>query len=355
VALAFALVHPALVFLNDPAKLALLDFPHAPNRARFAVGSVIALLLLIATSVWRKQLRLGYEVWQLLHGALAIAVVGFALAHVAGVGYYAASPWQQVLWMMLAAFVVGDLLWVRIVKPLGLQRRPWVVDEVIAERGGSWTLMLRPEGHEGMRFEPGQFAWLFLDQSAFSPSPHPFSLSSSAERPDRIGFTIKARGDFTSKLGEVRPGTRAYVDGPYGLFTSDRSEGFGFVFIAGGVGITPMVSMLRTMADREDRRPCVLFYGSKDYDSVICREALDELAKRLELTLIHVLEEPPPDWQGERGRIDVALLRRRLPKRFERYRYFVCGPTAMMDALEEALVAAGIPDEHVHTERFDMV
>jgi predicted ferric reductase len=355
VALSFALVHPALVFLNDPAKLALLDFPHAPNRARFAVSSVLALLVLVATSIWRKRLRLGYEVWQLLHALLAVAVVSFGLAHMAGVFYYAASPWQQILWMALAAFVVGDLLWVRILKPLSLRRKPWVVDEVIAERGESFTVMLRPEGHEGMRFEPGQFAWLFLDQSAFSPSAHPFSLSSSAEHPERIGFTIKARGDFTSKVGAIAAGTRAYVDGPYGLFTSDQNEGFGFVFIAGGVGITPIVSMLRTMADREDRRPCVLIYGSKDWESVILRDDLSALKEKLSLTIVHVLERADEDWQGERGFIDLPLLKRHLPRRFERYRYFVCGPTPMMDAMEKALVLAGVPDEHVQTERFDMV
>jgi len=109
------------------------------------------------------------------------------------------------------------------------------------------------------------------------------------------------------------------------------------------------------MADREDTRPCMLIYGSRDWDSVIFREELAELEKKLRLTLVHVLEKSHAAWSGETGFIDAALLRRHLPKRFERFRYFVCGPVPMMDAMEHALVAVGVPDERVHTERFDMV
>jgi predicted ferric reductase len=355
VALLFALVHPILLFVDEPSKLALLNLPHAPNRARFASASVLSLLLLIASSVWRKTLKLSYELWQLLHGLLAIAVVGFALAHAAGVGYYSANRWQRALWLLMAAGIVGDMIWVRLLKPLRHLRRPWEVRDVIAERGDACTLVLAPVGHPGLRFEPGQFAWLMVEQNPFSLSQHPFSFSSSAEATPEVAFTIKARGDFTSSMKDVVKGARAYVDGPHGVFSSDQNEGFGFVFIAGGVGITPLMSMLRTMADREDRRPCLLFYGSHDWQSVTFREQLEELGQRLHLTLVHVLESPHDGWEGERGFIDVALLKRHLPKHFARYRYFACGPPAMMDAVEDALPQLGVPDEHIVTERFDMV
>jgi predicted ferric reductase len=355
VALVLAIAHPALVIVNDPTKLALLDFPHAPNRARFAVSSVAALLLLIATSVWRKRLRLRYETWQLLHGLLAVAVVGLAIAHMFGVGYYSASRWQRGLWLALGATLTGVIAWIRVIKPLRLMRRAWRVAEVRRERGDAWTVLLKAEGHDGLRFIPGQFGWLFVEQSPFAVSAHPFSFSSSAEKHDEVCMTIKARGDFTARIAELTPNTRAYVDGPYGSFSSDEHEGFGFVLIGGGVGITPLMSMLRTMADREDTRPCMLIYGSRDWDSVIFREELAELEKKLRLTVVHVLERSHAAWSGETGFIGAALLERHLPKRFERFRYFVCGPVPMMDAMEHALVAVGVPDERVHTERFDMV
>jgi predicted ferric reductase len=355
VALAFAVVHPLLVFVNDPAKLALLHWPTAPNRARFAVSATVLLLVLVATSVWRQRLRLRYEQWQLLHGVLALAIVGLALGHAAGVGYYAASTGQRLLWGALAVAVLGDVVWTRVWRPLWLQRRPWRVEEVIAERGSAATLVLRPEGHDGMRFQPGQFGWLLLEQSPFSFFPHPFSFSSSAEQPERLCITIKERGDFTRTIRATKAGARAYVDGPHGSFSPDHHEGYGFVLIGGGVGITPLMSILRTMKDREDVRPCLLLYGSKDEDSITFREELDALEKDLNLEVVHALEKPPAGWRGEEGFIDAAMLRRHLPKRAARYRCFICGPGPMMDAMEDALAAVGVPVEHIHSERFDMV
>jgi predicted ferric reductase len=206
-----------------------------------------------------------------------------------------------------------------------------------------------------MHFEPGQFGWLMLEQSPFSMSQHPFSFSSSAEQRTRLSITIKERGDFTSLVGKTPKGARAYVDGPHGLFSTDRHEGFGFFLIGGGVGITPLMSILRTMADRGDVRPCVLMYGSKDRDAITFRDELDALATKLNLTLVHALEDPPDGWEGERGFIDAAMLRRHLPAQMARFRCFICGPTPMMDAMEAALVEVGVPVPHIHSERFDMV
>lgn len=355
VALAFALAHPVLLFIEDPAKLALLDVIHAPNRARFAVGAIAAVLLIAAISVGRRALRLSYEKWQFLHGLLAVAVVGLSLAHAVGVGHYTGRPLTRALWIVLSAALVALLGWVRLVKPLLRLRHPWRVEEVRTERGGAWTLALSPQGHPGFRFQPGQFGWLIVGRSPFALTQHPFSFSSSAARDGRIEFTIKARGDFTSAIARVSPGTRAYVDGPYGLFTIDRHAEPGFVLIAGGVGITPLISMVRTMADRGDSRRLTLFYGTKDWEGVTFREDLEALAGRMKLTLVNVLEQPPEGWTGERGFITADLLRRHLPADFERLRYFVCGPVPMMDAMERELVSLGVADAQVVTERFDMV
>ncbi len=355
VALAFALVHPVLLFVEDPAKLRLLWFPTAPNRARYAAGATVALLLVAGLSIFRKRLGLRYETWQLTHGLLAVALIGLALAHAVGVGFYTGRLWPWILWVAISAALVALLGWVRIVKPLLRLRRPWRVEEVRAERGSAWTLVLAPVGHAGFRFQPGQFGWLIVGRSPFALTQHPFSFSSSAEDSGRIAFTIKSRGDFTSTVRSIVPGTRAYVEGPYGMFTMERHEGPGFVLVAGGVGITPLISMMRTMADRRDTRPVTLVYGNRDWESVTFREELESLAARMTLKIVHVLEKPNDEWSGERGYITAELLRRHLPDGRERMRYFVCGPPPMMDALEQSLVAVGVPDEHVVTERFEMV
>jgi NAD(P)H-flavin reductase len=82
---------------------------------------------------------------------------------------------------------------------------------------------------------------------------------------------------------------------------------------------------------------------------------LDESTERLDLHLVHTLDDPPPGWTGETGRITPDMLRRHLPPGYERWQFFVCGANPMMDALEDALVALGVSPTQIHTERFDWV
>jgi len=127
------------------------------------------------------------------------------------------------------------------------------------------------------------------------------------------------------------------------------------VLIAGGIGITPMLSFLKTMADREDVRPVLLIYGDKRWESMAYREELDALTERLNLKIVYVLEQPPEDWRGETGFITTELLARNLPQEKIKREFFVCGPPVMMDAVQQALIELGVPLEHIHTERFSLV
>ncbi|WP_067690973.1 ferredoxin reductase family protein [Nocardia jejuensis] len=355
VALAFILAHPILLQLAGVDIIGLLNLAQAPWRARFAVTSTVLLLVLIATSLWRRRFRLRYEVWQILHGVLAVAVVALALAHVLLVGYYVDNPWKKWLWGVMTVGLISLLLWVRVIKPWMRIRRSWEVVRVTPEVGDAHTVTLKPVGHSGFRFQPGQFGWLMVDRSPFAVTAHPFSFSSSAERTDAVDMTIKSLGDFTATVGALSPGTRAYLDGPHGVFTPDRNEGPGFVLIAGGVGMTPMVSILRTMADRGDRRPFTLFYASRSQDDATFADELEALRQRLDVRVVYVLEHPPAGWEGESGYLDEAVLTRNLPSRFEYMQYFICGPGPMVTAVDDALAAVGVPAEKVHTERFDFV
>ena len=156
-------------------------------------------------------------------------------------------------------------------------------------------------------------------------------------------------------MGEIEPGTRAYLDGPYGAFSSERRQGAGYVLIAGGVGISPMMSMLRTMDELDEPRPITLFYGSPSWDEVIYADELEQLSQRLDLNVIHVLEQPPEDWTGETGFITSEILTRHLPPRAERHQFFICGPDPMMDAVEHTLRDLGVPIDHINFERFEFV
>ena len=350
------LIHPIMLFAADPDRyLPLLRIWEAPLRAVLAWLGLLGLITIAATSIWRVKLGLSYETWRILHGILAVAVLALALGHVLGVGHYLEQFWQRGMWVGMAAIVVLVSGYVRLVKPLLMQRKPWRVVNVRRECGRSWTVELEPDGHRGLRFQPGQFAWVTFGRSVWMIREHPFSFSSSAERSGRVAFTIKENGDFTDHIGETKPGTPAYLDGPHGVFTIDRRPDVkGAVFIAGGIGVTPIMSMLRTLADREDSRRFVLIYGCPAWDQVTFRDEWSELEKRLDLKVIIVLDDPPEGWEGESGRIDEALLQRHLPEDRAAYEHYICGPPAMMASVREVLPTIGVPAERIEMEEFEL-
>jgi predicted ferric reductase len=351
VGLAFILVHFAIsAHWNE---LTLSKALAAPLLVWFGMAAMLSLIVLVATSVWRRPLRLSYEVWHAIHTLLAVILVIGAVGHIIFVDEYVGSLWKQVLWALMSGAFVCLLVSVRLIKPRRALARPWHVARVTAEPGQTTAVALTPPAGTGFRFQPGQFAWFAFGRSPFSLTQHPFSFSSSAER-DEVEVAIKALGDFTSTVSELQPGTKVYVDGPHGAFSIDQDEGPGFGLIAGGVGIAGLISMLRTMADRRDVRPVLLFYGNREWDDAAFRDELEQLEEQLDLTLVHVLEHPPADWEGETGYLTADILERHLPTGYRRFQYFICGPDPMMDAAEHALVELGVPAERVHTERFDM-
>ena len=349
------LAHPVILFVNDPGLLFLLNPLAAPGHMVAGLASVTALALLIATSVWRKTFRLPYEGWRVGHAVLAVAAIFLALVHMDGVGYYLASPWKRGLWATIGASLIAVIVYVRLIRPIRLVMRPYRVVRVTEERGDAWTLSLEPEGHAGIRFQAGQFAWLTMGGSPLAMREHPFSIVSASTRLGQLQFTIKELGDFTRTIKHTREGERAYVDGPYGAFTLERHEAPGYVFIAGGIGIAPIMSMLRTLADRRDPRPLLLIYAYRRWERMTFREEIEGLKSQLDLNVVYVLEEPPEGWTGERGRVGAALFDRHLPASRKTLEHFICGPVPMIEAAEKALYELGVPLSRCHTELFDLV
>ena len=361
-AFCLVLAHPiALLVAGYPWRI-LLPGPRVPWSVTLGTLALLLLVALITLSVWRKRLRIPYPFWQISHGLLTLTLIVMAGLHIVRVGRFVRAAPIDVLWACYLLILFGFLAYYRLVAPLRLMKKPWRVVENRAEAGDARTLRLAPDGHRGWPggFAAGQFAWLHVGRSPLNHDQHPISLSSSgdaAAEDGEIAFTIKNLGDWSGQVVPgVPPGARVWVDGPYGVFTLDRQQGPGYVLIAGGVGITPLRSMLLTMAEREDVRPVVLFYGVRLAEDLTFGDELRALERRMNLKAVFVVGEPPPGWEGERGRITAELLRRHLPpKQYKRWQYFVCGPGPMMDAMEELLPGLGVPSEQIHTERFDMV
>jgi predicted ferric reductase len=332
---------------NENSASILMPWPAIAGRA-----ALVTFAVMIVISVYRKRINLEYDRWRASHGILAVGALVFTMIHIQGSGY--SSPVLLTVNWGLAAFALLALAHIRIVRPWLLSQKEYTLVSVTPERGKAWTVTLRPKKDGALSFKPGQFAWLTLGTSPFKAKEHPFSFSSSAENRKTLQFTIKELGDFTRTVKDISPGTIAYVDGAYGSFSPDFHVAARYVFIAGGVGIAPMMSILRTLADRKDKRELRLIYGSSTWDRILFREEIEVLKFQLDLAVDHVLGEPPVEWKGARGVLNANVLQKLLPEPDDDCIYFVCGPRAMIKAVSRALRDRGVPLRRIYFEFFEM-
>jgi predicted ferric reductase len=351
----FVLAHPVILVAADSGYWAFLDPRAEFLRALFLILVLIALPLIVITALWREPLRLPYEWWRLSHGVLALGIVGIGLVHVWRVGFYLESGWKQALWAVIGVTAIGSVLYLRAIKPLRVRRYPYRVSSVEPAAARTWEVTVEPESPPALGFDAGQFAFLTVSDNPFSLQQHPFSIASSTAQRDRLEFAIKELGDFTNRIGSLQSGGRAYVDGPYGSLRLREGLGAGLMAVAGGIGITPVISMLRTLRDQQSARPVVLIYASNRIEELAFADELAEMESLLDLRVVHVLADPPSGWEGETGLLTPELIQRYAPtEQRAEWRYVLCGPPPMMEIAESALLDLGVPLGRIESERFDI-
>jgi ferredoxin-NADP reductase len=253
-------------------------------------------------------------------------------------------------------------------------RRSWTgtrsfrVSAVVDECEGCRSFYLIPEdGRPLPRFEPGQYLTFHLPTAdPMRPLVRCYSLSEQP-REDFYRVTVKraspssahneSRGGGSAYFHrEVRPGSLLRVEAPEGSFFLDPTDDLPVVLVGGGIGVTPLVSMASTLVHRRDERPAYLFTGFRNSREHPFRLRLAELAASLPSGRLDVSYSRPlaADRQGEvfhhRGHVDVARIRRVLPS--SNFRFYICGPAAMMQSLVPGLQNWGVPSEHIHYEAF---
>ncbi|REL33427.1 xylene monooxygenase [Rhodohalobacter sp. SW132] len=349
----FIMGHFIILFLADSEFLKFLDPTVNLPRTLALSGAIIAITALIITTYWREKLNIFYEWWRASHGLLALFVVFVGTVHIMQVSFYVSEIWQQVLWVTMSVAAIGMLVHNRVWRPYQMKKRPWEIVSVTEEVDGTWSVELEPVGHDGMNFIAGQFIWITVGDSPFSLQQHPFTISSSAEQKN-IQLTIKELGDFTAEVGELEIGTTAFLEGPYGNFTLESSTSQHNAFIIGGIGVTPAMSMLRTLRDRGDQREVTVIYGTPSKELTPFYDEFRELSAELNLNVVHVLEEPDDSWDGETGFIDEDIMKRHLYDKISSSEFFICGPAPMMDVVEGTLNDWGVPVYRLHSERFNI-
>ena len=307
----------------------------------FGMIAMVGFTLLIVITLNRK---IPYHRWIATHRFMG-AFFAVAGVHVSMVLYegeeiaFFSAPGMFLALMLLAG--LGGGFYKRFLYPRKEKRRFTLAEVNSLER--ATEVVLRPKN--GMfSFEPGQFAFITIDADGFREA-HPFTISSGAKE-ERLRFTVKVLGDYTRRVREdLTVGADVAVEGPYGRFSplggSEKQ-----VWVAGGIGITPFLSVLRTM-EAGHGRTVRLYYCVRAAREALFLSEIEARAAELENVTVTLFD-------SEVGaRIDADAIGSDLGGAFGEWSYYLCGPKPMAEAVSGGLRKQGVSRRSVHKEEFE--
>lgn len=234
------------------------------------------------------------------------------------------------------------------------------VNDVVYETEEAVSIHFKQPLFGKIKYKSGQFLTLCIDING-EEFRRAYSLNSSPKVDKTLCVTVKKidNGKVSNHIFKsIKSGDKIKVIKPTGNFTivPDKKISRHIVLIAGGSGITPMMSMAKTILHEEPNSIVSLIYSNRQEGSIIFNEHLKEMVKDFEgrFTIRHILSQPSAEWQGLRGRLDPAKLREiisTLPEKEER-EFYICGPEGMMNVSLQTLTNLGISEKKINLESF---
>ncbi len=233
------------------------------------------------------------------------------------------------------------------------------VVKTVRENANTTTVVMEVDDDNLAQFRPGQFATLRIMEDGEWSRPHPFTISGAPG--GHVQMTIKGNGRFTAELiPALDSGAQVQCAGPFGAFCKDIALREEIVMIAGGVGITPFLSVLRHFANTGAGNVCTLFWCNRTFADAFAASELEAMAERLDLTVVHVLsrerlpdmyyEAERPHIRFERGHFSHEMLTRHIGSASASF--YLCGPSAMQQTVLEELSSYGVLPDAVEREAF---
>ena len=344
------IMHPILLYGSKVYQLGEFRWELWPQM--LGAAALILVWVIAITSLWRNFLQLKFEAWLAIHQLTFIAALTVA-THSVVLGSDLRPSWPLLLWLVIIIAYITTLIWVKLIKPEMLRKNLFLVEEVTKVGYNTFNLRLIPIGGKMFDYIPGQFAFLTLYRKTPPTEEHPFTISSSPTQVGFITFTIKQSGDFTSTIYLTKPGETAAIDGPYGRFSYLRfSQIDRMIMIAGGVGLTPIISCLRHMAATGFDKPVILIWSNHTSKNIFFADELKQIQTTLSNMQIYYVLSHEPSYNGLKGHINEELLRKLLPPVTAKTQVMLCGPSPMMSSVIDALRSLGFSRGQIHTERF---
>ena len=309
--------------------------------------ATVAGLLLVGIGIMSARAarsRMRYETWYYLHFYTYLAIA-LAFSHQFADGaQFITSLTARFVWSSMYVIVAALVIWYRIVTPLvQLTRHRFHVVGVRAESADVISIYIGGRWLEELEAQPGQFfRWRFLDKGLWWQS-HPYSLS-ALPSDNMLRITVRQRGDHSSALAALRPGTKVIAEGPFGALVPARTRRR-VLLLAGGVGITP----LRTMFAALPPGRVTLIYRASDPRDIVLSDELDAIAADRG-GRVHYLTGTREQLGGDP--LSADYLRTLVPD-LRRHEVYLCGPPGMTATAIESLQDAGVPRARIHHESFE--
>lgn len=216
---------------------------------------------------------------------------------------------------------------------------------------GTKVLRMEPLDGRMLGFVPGQWVFMhLLDKDGKSTEKRPYSIASAPSAPC-LEFCIEIRGGaFTSRLDKVGTGTVVGIQGPQGRMTYNGEKKA--AFIAGGTGISPVLSMLRHIAENGLAGEFVLFYSVRTRDKLLYKDELERLVRknpRIKTVITLTRETPARGWMGECGRVGHEMILKHSGRPAE-YDWWMCGPMEMVASMRTCLAGMGVDQKKIRLE-----
>ncbi len=233
-----------------------------------------------------------------------------------------------------------------------VEKKVYRVQQIVRETPLILSFRLVPREGAIPEYKPGQFFNLFtLNADASFGDARPYSVASAPHQP-YLEFTVKMLGRFPDKLAKLKEGDEVGVMGPLGSFTP--AAGGDLLLIAGGVGVAPLMSMIRHLAETKSPAKVTLVMSQKTPEDVCYAAELGRLQKEnanLRVFLTMTRPEQSGEWKGLTGRINAEMLQQAVPDAAQR-ETFICGSVEFADATAAALESLGMPKERIHAEKW---
>ncbi len=315
-----------------------------PNLANYPLLSgYMSLITMIILLIITFYLMLEYDIWKKTHQWLGLALF-FAAIHIAtSPTTLESNLWLRVYIYTSLVIAVVSFLYTKFSTHVGVSVT-WFTVEQLQQLHDATALYLKPKRHMP-RFFPGQFMFLEFRHRGILKESHPFSIASAPHEPNML-FITKPVGDFTEQIRLADPGALVKVQGPYGHFSYVFHPRVKQLWVAGGIGVTPFMSMLRSLGPNH-RFDIVFVYCVSTPEEGIFSADLTLLAQRI--PNVHF-----QTWVSKvQGRLTGDILNfitKDIPER----EIFICGPPPMMKSLKVQLAKHGAKPGRVHTEEFAM-